>query len=202
MQHHDLSYYVLQFSYLGIFLWFSIIEQLTPIPEEVYLMTAGYIAVHAGMNIFLCGIAALTGLLTTDNLLFYLALKGNKFSQKLLCKINHELLDKIKNKLQKKATLTIFIGALVPKLRFFNPLIAGSINIKFKIFFFANALATLLYVAAYMCIGILFHNQLNYILKKLAYVQHGIFLVVMVAIAIFIAVKMKKFVFEKQAGKG
>ena len=165
-------------------------------------MTAGYIAVHAGMNIILCGIAALAGLLTTDNLLFYLALKGNKFSQKLLRKINHELLDKIKNKLQKKVALTIFIGALVPKLRFFNPLIAGSINIKFKIFFFANALATLLYVAAYMCIGILFHNQLNYILKKLAYVQHGVFIVVMVAIAIFIAVKMKKFVFEKQAGKG
>jgi membrane protein DedA with SNARE-associated domain len=202
MQHHDLSYYVLQFSYLGIFLWFAIIEQLTPIPEEVYLMTLGYIAVHAGMNIFLCGIAALAGLLTTDNLLFYLALKGNKFSQKLLRKINHELLDKIKKKLQKKAAVTIFIGALVPKLRFFNPLIAGSINIKFKIFFIANALAALLYVAVYMCIGILFHNQLNYILKKLAYVQHGVFIVVMVAIAIFIAVKMKKLVFEKQAGKG
>lgn len=197
MQHHDFTYYILKFSYLGIFIWFAVIEQLTPIPEEVYLMSTGYIAVHAHMDIIFCGIAALAGLITTDNLLFFLALKGNKFSQKLLKKINHELLDKIKNKLQKRGAITIFIGALIPKLRFFNPLIAGSINIKFKIFFFANTLATLLYVAVYMLIGILFQRQLNYVLKKLSLVQHSIFIGVMIIIAIFLIIKTGKLVLEK-----
>ncbi len=198
MAHHDISSVIIQLSYFGIFVWFAVIEQLTPVPEEVYLMSAGYIAVHLHMNIILCALAALAGLLATDNLLFYLALKGNKFSQKLLKKINHDLLDNIKNKLKNKAAITIFIGALVPKLRFFNPLIAGSINIKFKIFFFANAAATLLYVTVYMSIGILFHRQLNYVLKELKYVQHGIFIAMMIIIAIFIIIKMRKLVFEKE----
>ena len=195
--HHDISSVIIQLSYFGIFLWFAVIEQLTPVPEEVYLMSVGYIAVHAHMNIILCGIAALSGLLATDNLLFYLALKGNKFSHKLLNKINHNLLENIKNKLKNKAALTIFIGALVPKLRFFNPLIAGSIGIKFKIFSLANAAATLLYVAVYMSVEIVFHRQLNYILKKLEYVQHVIFTGVMIILAIFIIIKMRKLVFEK-----
>jgi membrane protein DedA with SNARE-associated domain len=201
MQHNDIAYYILQFSYFGIFLWFAVIEQLTPIPEEVYLMSAGYIAIHAHMNIVFCGVAAVAGLLVTDNLLFYFAFKGNKFSQKLLKKINHELLDKIKVRLQKKAAITIFIGALVPKLRFFNPLIAGSINIKFRIFFFANALATALYVVVYMSIGILFHRQLNFILKKLDFLQHGVFIGVMIVIALFLIIKMSKLILEKNKPK-
>ena len=201
MEHHDISSVIIQYSYFGIFLWFAVIEQLTPVPEEVYLMTVGYFAVHAGMNIIFCGVAALAGLLATDNLLYYLALKGNKFSKKLIERINHDLLDKIKKRLKNKAALTIFIGALIPKLRFFNPLIAGSINIRFKIFFLANAAATLLYVATYMSVGILFQARLNYVLKKLRYVQHGIFIGVMAAITIFIILTMKKYVFEKNAGR-
>jgi membrane protein DedA with SNARE-associated domain len=201
MHHHDIYSVIIQFSYLGIFLWFAVIEQLTPVPEEVYLMTVGYIAVHAHMNVVLCGIAALAGLLTTDNLLYYLALKGNKFSQKLIKKINYKLLDDIKARLKNKGAITIFIGALIPKLRFFNPLIAGSIKIRFKIFFFANAGATLLYVAVYMGVGILFHTQLNYVLKKLQYVQHGIFIAVMAVIAIFVVLKMRKYVFETKTAK-
>src|SRR6266540_2488007 len=178
----DISSYIVHLSYLGIFLWFLIIEQLTPIPEEVSLMSVGYISIHANLNPLLSGIAALIGLLITDNVLFYLSAKGSKFSQKLLGKINHQLLEKIKRNLKKRSGITIFVGALLPKLRFFNPIIIGTMNITFKQFFLINGAATLLYVSVYMSIGIFFHQQLNIVLKELKLVQHAIFIFVMVLI--------------------
>lgn len=195
MPQHDVSFYVTHLSYPGIFLWFLVIEQLTPIPEEVSLMSVGYISMHANLNPFVCGIVSLSGLLITDNFLFYLSRKGNKFSKKLLNKLNHNLIEKIKEKLRKKTGVTIFVGALVPKLRFFNPIIAGAVEVTWKQFLIFNAAATLLYVTAYMCIGIFFHSQLTMILKKLEYMQHAIFIGVMIVIAIYIAFKAKKIIY-------
>jgi len=196
MSQQDVSFYVTHLSYFGIFLWFLIIEQLTPVPEEVSLMSVGYISMHANLNPFVCGIVSLAGLLITDNFLFYLSKQGNKFSKKLLSKLNHKLIERIKNKLRKKAGATIFVGALVPKLRFFNPIIAGTVEVTWKQFLIFNAAATLLYVTVYMFIGIFFHNQLTMILKKLSYMQHTIFILVMIGIAVFVAVKAKKIIYE------
>jgi membrane protein DedA with SNARE-associated domain len=68
---------------------------------------------------------------------------------------------------------------------------------KFKVFFFANATATLLYVAVYMSIGIVFRQQLNNVLKKLSLIQHGIFITVMIVIAAFVIIKTGKYIYEK-----
>lgn len=94
MSAHGLTHYI--FTYPGIFLWFAIIEQFTPIPEEVALMTVGYISMHTSLNPVLCGAVSVVGLLTADNIFFYLALKGNKLSERALKKVNHKLLDKMK----------------------------------------------------------------------------------------------------------
>lgn len=45
MPHTDLPGYIYHLSWFGIFLWFAFLEQLTPIPEEISLMTLGYISV-------------------------------------------------------------------------------------------------------------------------------------------------------------
>src|ERR1700716_292775 len=98
--HNDLSHYIYQFSYLGIFLWFVVIEQVTPVPEEVSLMTVGYISVHSSLNPFICWSVSLGGLLIADNLLFYLSHTGNKITKKWLRKVNSRWIHKIKEDLK------------------------------------------------------------------------------------------------------
>ena len=201
MHHSSLTDYIQQFSYLGIFLWFAVIEQVTPIPEEVYLISLGYVAIHVGLNPFLSGIVALAGLLATDNVLYYLSLKGNKLAKKLLSKINPAIMERIERNFKERSVKTLFVTALIPKLRFFSPIIAGTLKVRWPTFLFINGGATLFYVIVYMCIGIFFHNQLTAVLKKLDFVQHGIFIVVMIIVAVFVAVKAKNLIFKKTASR-
>ena len=47
---NDFQELILQYSYIGIFLWFVFFDQITPIPEELVLITMGFIANKAAMQ--------------------------------------------------------------------------------------------------------------------------------------------------------
>jgi len=197
MPHSDLPGYISHLSWFGIFLWFAFLEQLTPVPEEVSLMTLGYISITTSLHPLISGAVAAVGLLTADNLLFYFSLKGNKLTRKLTEKTNTELLGQLKRNLQQNAKKTLVIMALLPKLRFLSPVIAATANISWKLFFFVNSAATVFYVAAYMLIGVLFHKQLGILINKLKYWQHIIFIASMAGIAVFLVVTIRRLVVKK-----
>lgn len=197
MPHTDLPGYIYHLSWFGIFLWFAFLEQLTPVPEEISLMTLGYIAITTSLNPLISGGVATIGLLTADNLLFYLSLKGNKLTRKLTDNTNTQLLDRLKRNLQHHAKKTLIIMALLPKLRFLSPVIASSAGISWKLFFFINSAATVFYVAVYMLIGILFHRQLGAVLHKVKLWQHIIFIGAMVGITVFLILTIRKLIVKK-----
>jgi len=192
MQHNDLVSYIQRFSYPGIYLWFAIGEQLTPVPEEISLISIGYISKNFSLNPFIAGLASLAGLLSFDNFLFFISKKGNKFSDKLLRKINSKLLDKIKNDLKTKPVKTLTVMALVPKLRFISPIVSGISDISWKIFLLVNSIVTAFYVVVYMFLGAFFHTQLSRLFHKITITQHAIFIVFLICFAIFLAVVIRK----------
>jgi membrane protein DedA with SNARE-associated domain len=197
MPHTDLPGYIYHLSWLGIFLWFAFLEQLTPVPEEISLMTLGYISITTSLNPLISGAVAAAGLLTADNLLFYFSLKGNKLTKKLTDNTNIQLLGRLKRNLQHEAKKTLIIMALLPKLRFLSPVIAGTAGISWKLFFFVNSAVTVFYVAVYMLIGILFHSQLGVVLRKVKLWQHIIFIGAMAGIAVFLILTIGKIVKKK-----
>jgi membrane protein DedA with SNARE-associated domain len=89
--------------------------------------------------------------------------------------------------------------ALLPKFRFFSPIIAGISDIGWKKFFWVNFFATLLYVSVYIGIGLVFQNQLNRIFKKVQFLQHSIFILVMIAIIIYATFAVKKIYMKREA---
>ena len=196
MPHTDLSGYIYHLSWFGIFLWFAFFEQFTPIPEEISLMTLGYISVITSLNPMISGAVAVIGLLSADNLLYYFSMKGNKLTRKLTDKTNTQLVDRLKRNLQKNAKKTLVIMALLPKFRFLSPVIAATVNISWRLFFFINSAATVFYATVYMLIGVLFHSQLSILIGKLKYWQHIIFIASMAGIAIFLMFTMRK-LFQK-----
>jgi len=192
MPHADLSSYIYSFSYLGIFLWFAVGEQLTPIPEEISLITLGYISKYSSLNPVIAGVVSLAGLLLTDNFLFYISMKGSKFSDKLLRKTNNKILTRIKENLKTNAVRTLIIMALLPKVRFVSPIISGINGISWKMFLSVNSIAAAGYVTVYMFIGIFFYNQLSRLLQKLGPMQNIIFAAFMVILAIFLTLMVRR----------
>lgn len=183
MLDSNLVTYVASLSYFGIFLWFAVIEQFTPIPEEVSLMSLGYIAGHASLSPWLSGVVALLGLLAVDNLLFYLTLKGSKWPKKLIAKVSPKLMGKINNRLKTHSVATVLVLAMIPKIRFLSPIVSAAAMVPWRVFITVNSLATLFYVTLYMVIGLYFHSQMQSVVKTLDFAHHGIFIGVMVAIS-------------------
>src|SRR4051812_6876571 len=107
MLHGDLPEYVHKFFFLGVYLWFAVLEQLTPIPEEVSLISLGYLCIYTSLNPYLACTAAIAGLLTTDAFLFYISMKGGKLSKRLIKSSEGSMLDTFKKKLREHAAKTI-----------------------------------------------------------------------------------------------
>lgn len=190
MPHQDVAQYILQFSYLGIFLWFAIIEQVTPVPEEVSLMSLAYITMHTPLNPWISGLVALGGLTVADNAFYYLSFSGNKLIGRLTGKVNSKLLDKLKVNIRTKPVPAILTMGLLPKLRFLSPVLAAATGISWRLFFGVNLIVTTFYVAVYMLIGIFFHTQLQSILRELHMWQHLIFIVLMILAALLFVYKL------------
>jgi len=192
MSQPGLPEYIYHLSYFGIFLWFAFIEQLTPIPEEISLVSLGYVSMHTPLNPVICGLVSVIGLLTADNLFFYLSLKGSKLAHKLVNKVSHQLMDRIKQNLQHNSKKTLIIMALLPKLRFLSPIISATTGISWKLFFLINSIATIFYTTVYILIGIFFYSQLEMLLHELKLFQHVIFIGVMISIAVFLILRIRK----------
>lgn len=192
MQTTDISTYIHHFSYLGIFLWFLVFEQFTPIPEEVSLISLGYICKHNHLNLFVAGGFALAGLLIVDNTLFYLSGKGRRFTGKLAQNYDGKLLSELKGELRTHTTRTLIICALLPKVRFLSPILAASSGVGWKQFFVVNTLTTLFYVSGYIASGVFFHQGLASVLSHMQTFQHLIFILIITFIFIWLVIKVRK----------
>jgi membrane protein DedA with SNARE-associated domain len=192
METHDIAYYITNYSYLGIFIWFSLIDQLTPIPEELVLVTVGYIAHTDLVNPFFAGIAALLGLMLVDNTYYFLAHKGNKWTEKIAKKKRGQVLQKFQDKLQKHQLRTLFIISFIPKVRFFGPILAGLAKMPYRKFFIVNMCGSLAYVSIYLSLGIFFHNAMENLVKQVDIVRHSIFGAFILIMAVVISLMVSR----------
>lgn len=184
--------YIAHFSYFGIFLSVSLAGYIIPLPEEVMLLLAGYIA-GFGFNLYAVVLAAILGVLTGDSVLFWLSrYEGSKLVEKLKRRVDKHELNKYRNLMKEHIGKTIFILRFVVGLRFLSPFLAGSMKIKWKKFLFYNTLAAIVYVPIVVFLGYHFHNQLVALVTSFEIARHIIFLLFLAVIGILISVFLKK----------
>jgi membrane protein DedA with SNARE-associated domain len=147
-------------SYFGIFIWFLFLDQLTPIPEEVTLLSIGYIAEHHLINPYLAGLSAFCGLTIIDNLFYWLAFSGNKLINRFKNKIGQKMQEKYLQGMEKHSVRTLLLLSFIPKIRFFSPIFAGLFHVKWRTFFIVNGIGTLIFILLYIAAGMLFHTSL------------------------------------------
>jgi len=168
------------------------VDQLTPIPEEVSLLTIGYFSAHGTFNPFLAGLFSLLGFLTADIAFFLLARSGNKFFLKHFAKREDSWFSRYAKRLREHYGKTLLILNFIPRMRMFGPILVGMLRMDFKKFLFYNTIGLIALTIVFIALGMLFHQELHKIASGFKHFQDVIFIAAMVVLAIIILVVIKR----------
>jgi membrane protein DedA with SNARE-associated domain len=170
--------------YLGVFLVLVACGLGLPLPEDVPLLTGGYM-VHKGLARleFMIPIA-LAGVLGGDCILFFL---GRRFGHHI---VEHRLLRRVVNPprllkaerlFQQHGIKIIFVGRFLPGLRSMIFMAAGVLRVPFSAFIAVNGLAACVSVPTLIVLGKLFGHNMDKLKSDVRTATHYIVLALLVA---------------------
>lgn len=125
---HTLVSYVEQFGYLGLYILSAIESTFVPLPSELVVVPAGYIAFQGKMNFWAVWGISTAGTLTGALINYYL---GVFFGRRLLQRygkymfLDDEKLAKSEEFFRKHGAFSMFTGRLIPGVRHYIPFPAG-----------------------------------------------------------------------------
>jgi membrane-associated protein len=148
--------------YFGIFVWFVSLDQITPIPEEITLLTIGYLSANGTFNPVLAGAISLFSFLLVDSVYFFLSRSGNKFLKKISHKRHRPVVEKYKNKLKEHLPRTLIILCFIPRMRMFGPIFCGVLRIDYKRFILFDTIGLAVFTALYIMLGEIFGHSIQF----------------------------------------
>jgi membrane-associated protein len=148
--------------YAGIFLFFITIDQITPIPEEITLLTIGYLSANGTFNPIIAGSISLFAFLLVDSAYFFLARSGNNFFKKIYKKKHRPAMDRYKKNLHEHLPRTLLALCFIPRMRMFGPIFCGLLKIDYKRFILFDSIGIATFTALYIAIGIIFGHTIQF----------------------------------------
>lgn len=190
------SSFIEHYGYLGIFFWFVVVDQVTPIPDEISLITIGYLcAEHLFHFPPLAALAAIAAFLLVDVIEFTLSRRGSARSKKLTAKLSSGWLGRYKEKIAVNFPKTLLILTFIPRMRVFAPFLAGAVGVRRERFVAFDALGLVLFTSVYISLGYFFHAGILHLFDELGHYRHEIFmsiLFILLIVMLVIAHRSKK----------
>lgn len=184
--------YFQRYGYIGIYIYFVTVDQLSPIPEEFSLVIIGYLASQGLINPLLAGLISLIAFFTIDIIYFYLTKTGSKLVSGITKRAGSPAMNRYKEELKKNTPRALLILSFVPRVRLLSPVFAALAELKFVKFMIYNGLGLALFNTVYIAIGIIFHKSISKLLPKIGIYRHVIFIVAIVIIIILSFVIYRK----------
>jgi len=163
-----------------------------PIPEDISLISAGYLA-HLGTveihTVFLVCFAAVLG---GDSLAFTV---GRRFGTKILAsRFGHRYFNprrqrRVRAYFRRYGSKVVFVARFLPGLRFSIFLSAGMLHVRPYVFIVYDAMAALVSVPFLVYTAYYFGDKIDYVIKWARRSEYGI-LILACAVALFVAVKL------------
>jgi len=185
------SEFVGRFGYIGIVVWFLTLDQFTPIPEEVSLLTVGYLSAHRIFNPFIAGVFCLVGFLIVDTIYFFLSKKGSSWIKKKT-EESSSTMQQYKKKLNENMPVTIIVLCFIPRMRMFAPILAGSMKLPFRKFLLFDSLALSAFTAIYIVVGFVFNKSLQRIISETKGLETVVFFAAVLIVAVIIVASIRK----------
>ncbi|NMW18411.1 MAG: DedA family protein [Chlorobiaceae bacterium] len=188
----EIMHYLQHLSYFGIFLLLALLDVLIPLPEEIILILVGYTVYFSTLDPSLTIIVAIAAFLVGDNTTFWLSRGGNRLIARFTTKSATPLIERYSQKMRSKAGITLLIMTFVPSIRFFAPIVAGSVRTPWRVFILYDLMVVGLYVSAYLLAGYFFHSQINGIIKEFEMLGHLMIYVLLLGIGLLLGLFMRK----------
>ncbi|MEI7620984.1 MAG: DedA family protein [Candidatus Moraniibacteriota bacterium] len=185
-------------SYAGIFLLSIIASYVLPIPEAIFLLLVGFVARKSGLNIVAVVALSTAGIMLGDNLLYRLSFFGNKFVEKFNRKMRQHKLIVYEHLVVDNVAFSVYFLKFIAGVRFFGPVILGSLRAPWKKFFVHNAIASILHTGLLILLGYYFHRKIMPLAAGVEIFKNGMLFCSVVMVGFVIKLVGKKA--EKQSG--
>lgn len=165
-----------------------------PIPEDISLITAGYMAHRGIVNVHTAFVVCFAAVLGGDVMAFFL---GRFFGRRLLAWGPAQRLFTARKQLRVRAyfrkfgSKVIFIGRFLPGLRFSIFFSAGTLCVRPAIFLIYDTLAALLSVPFLVYLAWAFGDRIDHVIAWVRRSEYGILVLAAVAV-VFVAVKIAR----------
>ena len=182
------SHYIEHFTYLGLFVVLLLCGLGLPLPEDVALLTGGFLA-HRGVTRYPITLAvSLVGVAAGDNSLFFL---GRRFGSEMvryfgILRPGSQLqITRIKKFMDRHGNRAIFYARFLAGLRALIYLSAGSFGVSPVRFLIYDVLGAVISVPIVVSLGYLFGAQLEALIRYLGGLERMIAIVALLSIGIY-----------------
>jgi membrane protein DedA with SNARE-associated domain len=179
-------------SYVGIFLFSMLVSYLIPLPEVVLLLLIGFLAKTAGFNLGTAIALSIAGIIIGDNVLYRLSFFGNKYVERFKRKMRANKLIQYEHLVEDNIGKTIFFLRFVTGVRFFGPVISGTLGIRWKKFFFFNVGATILHSLFFILLGFYFQGRILPLIAEVEIVRNVLLFSSVLIVGVLIKIFSKK----------
>jgi len=163
--------------YFGIFILMFLESTVFPIPSEVVMIPAGYLAYKGEMNIYIVILLGVLGSLAGALFNYYFALK---FGRTFLLKygkyffVSHESIEKTEKFFKNHGHISTFSGRLIPGLGHYISLPAGLAKMNLFVFCLYTTLGAALWVVILTVLGYYLGDNQELIKEYLRYLIVGL----------------------------
>lgn len=179
-------------SYFGIFFISMFVSYLIPLPEVVALIIFGFVARMSGLNIAVVFLVSVAGTIMGDNLLYRLSFFGNRYVEHFNRKMRKHKIIKYENLVLDNVGKSIYFLRFITGIRFFGPVICGSLGVRWRKFFVHNTLATLIHGAFFIWLGWRYHGRIVALAVEVEVVKNILLFSSAVIVGILVGVFSKK----------
>jgi membrane protein DedA with SNARE-associated domain len=165
-----IAHWVAHYGYAAIFslLVFGIVG--LPIPDESLLTFAGYLVYKKNLALFPTYATASLGSMCGITISYILGRSLGLFVMHQYCRIFHigpEKIDKVHAWFDRFGTWTLLIGYFIPGVRHFTAVVAGTSNLRPRLFSIFAYSGALIWAATFIGLGFFFGEQWSQVLHHI-----------------------------------
>lgn len=176
--------YLESLSYLGIFVVTMLSGVVIPLPEEIILLIAGYLASAGFLKLIYVLLVTTLALLISDNVLYHLSRSNSHYITRLRAYVLRIKFLHHESWIHDHWGKTIFFTRFLPGLRFVGPILSGTLKVDRAKFQFYNFLALIVYTPLVVILGYIFHERLAVWIIRFQLIRHVVFLAILIALGI------------------
>ena len=187
---------IVQYSWLGIFVFYLFFDFFIPIPEEFSIITFAYIFTSSAYHMFWGWFLILIAILIRSVILFYLAHNRAVWVVKFAGK-RKDRIGKLKQKLENNLPKTLIILNMIPKIRLATPIIAGLSKVTPSRFLKFQSLILLIYVSINYLLGMLFYSTMAKFFKHIEEMQHSEYFIIFIIASTIVSFFLGRYLLKR-----